>query len=72
MIIFIDDILIYLESEEHHVEHLRIILQTLGEHHLFRKFYKCEFWLLEVCFLDHVISSKGIQVDPSNVEAILS
>ncbi|XP_050897100.1 uncharacterized mitochondrial protein AtMg00860-like [Lathyrus oleraceus] len=57
-------------SEEDHVEHLRIVLSVLKEKQLFAKLLKCEFWLKEVSFLGHVISSGGISVDPSKVEAI--
>ncbi|MCI97698.1 retrotransposon protein, partial [Trifolium medium] len=32
---------------------------------------KCEFWMKEISFLGHVISSKGIAVDPAKVEAVL-
>jgi hypothetical protein len=35
------------------------------------KFSKCEFWINEVPFLGHVISSEGIIVDPSKVRDIL-
>ncbi|KAL5773813.1 hypothetical protein ACOSQ2_013737 [Xanthoceras sorbifolium] len=37
VIVFIDDILVYSGSEEEHVEHLKIVLQTLREHHLYAK-----------------------------------
>ena len=43
MVVFIDDILIYLENETDHVEHLRIVLSRLREHKLYAKFSKCEF-----------------------------
>ena len=43
VIVFIDDILIYSRSEEQHLSHLRVALQTLNDHHLFAKFSKCEF-----------------------------
>ena len=43
VIVFIDDILIYLDTTEQHAEHLRIALQTLRDHQLFGKFSKCEF-----------------------------
>jgi chemotaxis methyl-accepting protein methylase len=42
VVIFIDDILIYFENEEH-AEHLRIVLSRLREHKLYAKFSKCEF-----------------------------
>ncbi|XP_073262126.1 uncharacterized mitochondrial protein AtMg00860-like [Populus alba] len=32
---------------------------------------KCEFWFKEVVFLGHVISAKGIFVNPRKVEAVL-
>ena len=31
---------------------------------------KCEFWIREVHFLGHVVSDKGIHVDPSKIKAI--
>ncbi|MCI36729.1 retrotransposon protein, partial [Trifolium medium] len=43
----------------------------LREKKLYAKLSKCEFWLKEVGFLGHVISSGGIAVDPTKVEAIL-
>ncbi|MCI51422.1 retrotransposon protein, partial [Trifolium medium] len=61
----------YSKSEEEHVEHLRIVLETLREKKLYAKFSKCEFWLNEVSFLGHMISSGGISVDPAKVEAVL-
>ena len=72
VIVFIDDILVYSQSEEEHAEHLRIVLQTLRDKQLYAKFNKCEFWLEEVVFLGHVISAEGVYVDPKKIEAILS
>ncbi|KAK8976607.1 hypothetical protein V6N11_057207 [Hibiscus sabdariffa] len=72
VVVFIDDILIYSRSEAEHVEHLRIVLQTLRDHRLYAKLSKCEFWLKKVTFLGHVVSAEGIQVDPSKIEAIVS
>lgn len=39
---------------------------------LFAKFNKCEFWLNQVVFLGHIISSNGLKVDSQKVEAIES
>jgi hypothetical protein len=69
--VFIDDILIYSKSEEEHAQHLRVILQCLRDHQLYVKFSKCAFWLKEVLFLGHVISTEGIAVDPSKVQEVL-
>jgi hypothetical protein len=71
VVVFIDDILIYSNSEEEHAQHLRVILQRLRDHQLYAKFNKCAFWLKEVPFLGHVISVEGIAVDPSKVQEVL-
>ncbi|XP_052888017.1 uncharacterized protein LOC128296626 [Gossypium arboreum] len=60
---------VYLETE--HDQHLRIVLQILREKQLYGKVSKCEFWLLEVVFLGHVVSIDGIRVDPKKIEAIV-
>ena len=71
VIVFIDDILVYSRSEAEHVEHLRVVLQTLQDRQLYSKLDKCEFWLLQIYFLGHVVSRDGVSVDPSKVEAVL-
>ena len=72
VIVFIDDILIYLGSKEDHEEHLRVVLQNLRENQLYAKFSKCLFWLDSVAFLGHVISAEGVSVVPQKIEAIVN
>src|SRR4051812_44576263 len=71
VVVFVDDILIYFRSEREHEEHLRIVLQLLRDHRVYAKFSKCEFWLTEVKFLEHVVSGDGIAVNPSKIEAVM-
>ena len=40
VIVFIDDILVYLKSEEEHARHLRFVLQTLRDHQLYAKIFE--------------------------------
>ncbi|GJX69941.1 putative reverse transcriptase domain-containing protein [Tanacetum coccineum] len=70
VIVFIDNILIYLKNEQEHEEHLKLILELLKKEELYAKFSKCEFWIPKVQFLGHMIDSKGIHVDPSNIESV--
>ncbi|GJW42402.1 putative reverse transcriptase domain-containing protein [Tanacetum coccineum] len=70
MIVFIDAILIYSKNKEEHEGHLKLILELLKKEELYAKFSKCEFWIPKVQFLEHVIDSKGIHVDPAKIESI--
>jgi len=71
VVVFIDDILIYSRTREDHARHLRTVLSILTEKQLYVKFSKCEFWMTTVQFLGHMISTQGISLDPSKVEAVL-
>jgi hypothetical protein len=72
VVVFIDDILVFSRNEEEHEEHLRLVLQKLQEHQLYAKFSKCDFWLREVSFLGHIITDRGIAVDPSKLQDVLN
>lgn len=45
-------------------------METLRAEKLYTKFKKCEFWLERVGFLGHIVTAKGIEVDPSKVETV--
>jgi hypothetical protein len=70
--VFLDDILIYSRNEKEHLEHLRLVLQCLREHKLYGKLTKCSFFEKEIQYLGHTISGKGIAVDYSKIETIMT
>jgi hypothetical protein len=72
IVVFIDDILIFSKTMEEHEEHLRLVLEKLRSNHLYVKFSKCEFWLIEVAFLGHVISTGGVSVDPGKIKDVIN
>jgi hypothetical protein len=72
IIVFTDEILIFSKMREEHEEHLRLVLEKLRSNQLYAKFSKCEFWLTEVTFLGHVISTGGASVDPRKVKDVLN
>jgi hypothetical protein len=51
VLVFIDDKLIFSNTEEEHEKHLRLVLGKNRSNQLYTKFSKCEFWLTEVTFL---------------------
>jgi hypothetical protein len=71
VVVFIDDILIFSKTEEEHETDLRLVLEKLRTHQLYAKFSKCEFWLSEVAFLGHVMSTGGVSADPGKVKGVL-
>ena len=54
---FINDILVYSKDDQDHEQHLKIVLNTLREKQLYAKLSKCDFWLMEVSFIDHIVST---------------
>jgi hypothetical protein len=69
--VFMDNILIYSRTTEEHDDHLRLVLQCLQEHKLYGKLSKFSFYQSNIHYLGHAISSEGIVMDPTKVEAIM-
>lgn len=70
ILIFLDDLLAYSESEEEHIKHLEIIFQILRAANLKLKPKKCSFFQTEVQFLGHIVSEDGARPDPEKVKAV--
>ncbi|GJX79204.1 putative mitochondrial protein [Tanacetum coccineum] len=64
------DILVYSPNMEIHKEHLRMLLQTMRQNKLMAKPSKCMFGTTQVEYLGHIISDKGVAIDPSKVQAM--
>jgi hypothetical protein len=47
-----------------------VVLEKLRAHKLYAKFSKCEFWLEEVAFLGHILTTEGVAVDPEKVKVV--
>jgi hypothetical protein len=67
---YMDDIMIYSFEREEHAEHVRKVLRRLRKYGLFAKLSKCEFSTTSVDFLGFRISTAGVSMDPSRVQAI--
>ncbi len=72
VIVYIDDILVYSETLQEHVQHVRSVLQRLIKYQLYAKLEKCEFHTTSVAFLGYVISQEGVAMDESKVHAVLN
>ncbi|KAI2644628.1 Transposon Tf2-6 polyprotein [Labeo rohita] len=72
VIVYIDDILIYLNSEAENPHHVAEVLQRLREHQLYLKAEKCSFHQKSVQFLGYIIDHHGVRMDEGKVEAVVS
>lgn len=69
--VYLDDILIFSQSQAEHIQHVRQVLHRLLENRLFVKAEKCEFHASTVTFLGHVIARGQVRMDPEKVRAVL-
>jgi hypothetical protein len=72
VVVYFDDILIYSNSLDEHIEHLRDVFGSLSEARLFANLEKCTFCTDRGAFLDYVVTPQGIEVDEAKIEAIKS
>jgi hypothetical protein len=70
VLVFFDDILIYSNSWTTHLQHVKLVLQTLRDHELVLKRSKCLFGAATVAYLGHIISATGVAMDPDKVFAV--
>ena len=69
--VFLDDILVYSPDLASHLSHLEQVLETLRTHKLYMKKIKCFFAQLQVEYLGHVISGRGVSTAGDKIEAML-
>ena len=69
-VIYLDDLIIFSDSYEQHIERLGLILTRLKECGIKLSSEKCCFIQRKVKFLGHVVGEDGIETDPENIEKI--
>ncbi|KAJ1037331.1 hypothetical protein NDA10_007371 [Ustilago hordei] len=67
VVVYLDDFLIFSDTEEAHVKHVTEVLTCLRSNRLFAKLSKCEFHTKTVKFLGYIIKPTGIEMDPEKV-----
>ncbi|TFY53536.1 hypothetical protein EVJ58_g9399 [Rhodofomes roseus] len=69
--VYLDDIVIWSDSVEEHARHVQMILDALRTAQLYCNPKKCHFFLLELDFLGHKISHRGIEAQSTKVDKVL-
>ena len=70
-IIYLDDILIYSQSKEEHVEHVKIILEKLQKEKLWTNLHNFLFMQTKLVYIDFVISRDELKMDLEKVKEII-
>jgi hypothetical protein len=69
-VVYLNDILIYLDSRESHLRYMCKVLIRLHRFGLYANAKKCSFFTLEVDFFSFIVGKDGIRIDPTRVETI--
>lgn len=70
--VYFDDIMVFANGFEELIERCRDILERLRKNNLKLKPSKCKFGLQRVEFLGHVVSERGIDIDPSRIDTVVN
>ena len=71
-LIYLDDILIYSDLFQQHLDHLNQVLAILNKHKFQLNSQKCELARTKINYLGHTINSNGIKPLQERIEKILS
>jgi len=67
---YLDDVIIYSDTEEEHDRHLCMVIQKLRDAGLWLDIHKSEFKVQEVKFLGLILTPEGLKMDPEKTQAI--
>ena len=70
MLVYLDDILIYSNSEEEHIRHVHEVLRCLQQHNLYTRADKCFFHVQTVEYLGYILSPSGLTMAADKVQVI--
>ena len=70
VVVFIDDVLIFSQTREQHLEHLEQVFSTLRRSSLYCKPSKCVFMGTSITFLGHRFNNGTIAVDPTKTSVV--
>ena len=68
---YIDDCIVYGNTEGEFVSRLRSISERFRLHNLFLKASKCKFGYSELDFVGNVISEEGLQMSRTRIQSVL-
>ncbi len=71
VIVYLDDIIIFSQTMEEYLQHMKKVLEALRQAGLKLKLKKCKFVKKQLKYLRFIIGEFGIKPDPEKVRAIV-
>src|SRR3954468_10296928 len=71
-VVYINDIGVYSQTKEEHLTHLEQIFQIMRENEIYMWKLKCYFMQDRVPYLGHIVSTKGIEMNPAKIDAVVN
>ena len=71
-LIYLDDVIVFSNTPDEYLWRMRVVFDRLREHGLKLKPSKCEVFKLEINYLAHHVSQKGVLPSKKNLESSLS
>ena len=71
ILVFFNDVLVYSKTVKDYIVHLETALQILQSNSFVANRKKCFFGLHELNYLEHILPTQGIKMDPDKVNCIL-
>ena len=69
-LIYLDDVIVFSEMPEEHLQRMRVVYDHIREHGLKLKQSKCDVFKSEINYLAHHVSQKGVLSSKKNLESI--
>ena len=70
VLVFLDDLIIFSETQEEHETRLLNVMNRLKEYGLKLSMEKCKFFQTSVRYLGHIVSEHDVKTDPQKIEAL--
>ena len=69
-LVYMDDVVIFSDSEAEHAEHLRDVLRRVHDKGFVLKREKCVFGVAQLALLGHIVGGGTLRADPEKIAAL--
>jgi len=70
--VYLDDIIVYSDSFEDHIKHVKVVIDILQQEKLYLSLKKLHFLEDELRLLGRIVGSDGIRMDPAKVDSVVA